>query len=178
MRAVKSLNLCWQLRRSESFGNRGDYVTDFVARSFVILEEGVTLLKDTRRVPGTRDREDDKANLPEPWIQEYFPIWRRHPGQVKGQRGYSLDRPVYPLIGVVSRDGEYLAAFAWPETRSLGQVWHDCLHPRPAIGESYDPASNHTVSHGRLYFLPNSEQQLLEAFQRDFPEWRPPISRR
>jgi hypothetical protein len=150
-------------------------VDDFVARCFVILEDGLTLLKDTRRVPGTRPRQNDKANLPEPWIQEYFPSWRRHPGQVPGQRGYSLDRPVLPVIGCVSRDGEYLAAFAWPETRSLGQVWHHCLHPRPAIGESYDTQTNRTVSRGKLYFMANDEAALRAAFQRDFPDWeRPP----
>jgi len=174
VQAVKALNPCWQLGRSEAFGNRGDYVQDFVARCFVILDRGLTLLKDTRRIPGTRNRPNDRANLPEPWIQEYFPTWRPHPGQIPGQRGYSLDRPVYPLIGCVSRDGKNLAAFAWPETRSLGQVWHDCLHPRPAIGESYDPKANRTISRGRLYFIPNDEKLLLDAFKRDFPGWKRP----
>jgi hypothetical protein len=83
---------------------------------------------------------------------------------------------VYPIIGCTSRDGEYLAAFAWPEARSLGQVWHDCLHPRPSIAESYDPIAGKTVSRGRLYFLPNEERRLLDAFRRDFPDWqRPPV---
>ncbi|MHC4401780.1 MAG: hypothetical protein ACYTG0_19080 [Planctomycetota bacterium] len=174
VKAVASLNPCWQLRRSKSFGGEGHYVEDFVARCFVILQDGLTLLKDTRRVPGTRDRPNDKANLPNPWIQEYFPAWRRHPGQIPGQRGYSPDRPVLPLIGCVSRDGKHLAAFAWPETRSLGQVWHHCLHPRPAIGESYDTEANRIVSRGRLYFLPNDETALRAAFRRDFPDWRRP----
>ena len=101
-------------------------------------------------------------------------MWRHHPGQVEGERGYSPDRPVFPLIGCVSRDGNRLAAFAWPEARSLGQVWHDCLHPRPAIGESYDQRTGRTVSRGKIYFLPNDEGLLLEAFGRDFPEWTGP----
>ena len=174
IRAIKALNPCWQLRNSETFGNRGDYVQDFVARCFVILESGPTRLKDTQRIPGTRGRPNDRADLPEPWIQEYFPTWRPHPGQIPGQRGYSPDRPVYPLIGCLSREDKYLVAFAWPEARSLGQVWHDCLHPRPAIVESYDPETNRTVSRGKLYFLPNDEKQLLDAFKRDFPEWTRP----
>ena len=149
------------------------YVDDFVSRCFVFLEGGLTRLNDTRRVPGTR-RKISKANLPEPWIQEYFPIWRKHPGQIPGRRGYSLDRPVAPIIGCVSRDGRYLAAIAWPEARSLGQVWHDCLHPRPAIGESYDGRRNRIVSRGRIYFLPNDEAALRSAFRRDFPDWRRP----
>ena len=101
-------------------------------------------------------------------------MWRHHPGQVEGERGYSPDRPVFPLIGCVSRDGNRLAAFAWPEARSLGQVWHDCLHPRPAIGESYDQRTGRTVSRGKIYFLPNDEDLLLEAFERDFPGWTRP----
>lgn len=174
VKAVGSLNPCCQFRQSDAFRNRGDYADDFVARCFVILERGLTNLDDTRRIPGTRERENDKANLPKPWIQEYFPIWRKHPGQVPGQRGYSLDRPVYPLIGCTSRDGKYLAAIAWPEARSLGQVWHDCLHPRPAIGESYEAETNRIVSVGRIYFLPIDEAKLLAVFRRDFPDWRRP----
>ena len=181
VKAVNALNPCWQLRRSDAFRwrgrgeGRGDYVEDFVARCFVILEGGLTLLKNTRRVPGTRPRKNDPANYAEPWIQEYVPLWRKHPGQVRGNRGYSLDRPVYPLIGCVSRDGRVLAAIAWPETRRLGQVWHDCLHPRSVIGESYDEGTNRIVSRARLYFMPNDEAVLLAAFKRDFPDWRQPV---
>ena len=174
VKAVGSLNPCCQFHHSDAFRNRADYVDDFVARCFVILERGLTHLDDTRRIPGTRERDADKANLPKPWIQEYFPVWRKHPGQVPGQRGYSLDRPVYPLIGCTSRDGKYLVAIAWPEARSLGQVWHDCLHPRPSIGESYDAQTNRIISSGRIYFLPNDEASLLAAFGRDFPDWKRP----
>ena len=131
-------------------------------------------LESAARIPGTRDRKDDKSNLPQPWIQEYFPIWRKHPGQIPGQRGYSLDRPVLPIIGCISRGGKQMAAIVWPEARSLGQVWHDCLHPRPAIRESYDASANRTISQGRIYFLPNDEAALLAAFKRDFPNWQRP----
>ena len=176
VKAVRSLNPCWQLRRSPAFANRGDYVEDFVARCFVFLESGFTLLRDTKRVPGTCPPSERQANLPKPWIQEYYPIWRKHPGQTPGQRGRSPDRPVYPLVGCVSRDGKHLTAFAWPECQSLGQVWHDCLHPRPAIGESYDAKANRTVSRGRLYFMANDPAALLAAFRRDFPDWRRPLA--
>ena len=174
VQTIDRLNPCWQMRRSESFGNRGHYVEDFVSRCFVILDGGLTFLKDTSRIPGTRKRPDDPANYPEPWIQEYFPVWRNHPGQIDGRRGHSLDRPVYPIIGCVSRDGNHMAAFAWPETESLGQVWHDCLHPRPAIGESYDEKTNTIISLGRLYFIPNDEKLLLDSFRRDYPGWVKP----
>lgn len=171
--SVQSLNPCCQLRASPRFGNEGDYVEDFVARCFVFLERGLTLLKDTKRIPGTRDRKNDKANAPNPWIQEYVPAWRRHPGQVKGQRGFSTDRPVAPIIGTVSRDGNHLVAVAWPETGRLGQVWHSCIHPRPAVGESFD--GTRTRSRARIYLMKNDGAALLARFRKDFPGWtRPP----
>ncbi len=174
--SVGGLNPCWQFEKSSTFSSadREKYVEDFVARCFVILDSGLTLMKDTRRIPGTRERKDDKANLPNPWIQEYIPIWRRHPGQTKGQRGRSPDRPVYPIIGCTSRDGKHLAAIAWPETMSLGQVWHHCVHPRPRIVESYDRESNEIRSRARIYFMENDGEKLIAAFRRDFPHWARP----
>jgi ankyrin repeat protein len=175
VRKVQRLNPCCQFARSAAFRSKGNYVDDFVARCFVFLDAGMTLLKDTKRIPGTRPRTDDKANYPKPWIQEYFPAWRKHPGQIKGQRGYSPDRPVYPIIGAVSRDGKYLAAIAWPETASLGQVWHHCIHPRPVITESFDAKTGETCSRGKIYLMENNEEKLLRQFKEDFPHWqRPP----
>jgi cytohesin len=174
VRKVQRLNPCCQFARSAAFRSEGNYVDDFVARCFVFLDAGMTLLKDTKRIPGTRPRTDDKANYPKPWIQEYFPAWRKHPGQIKGQRGYSPDRPVYPIIGAVSRDGKYLAAIAWPETASLGQVWHHCIHPRPLIAESFDSKTGEIRSCGKIYLMENDEEKLLARFKEDFPHWRSP----
>lgn len=178
VRCVSSLNPCCQFAKSPGFGNRGDYVEDFVARCFVFLEGGLTLLKDTARIPGTRPRENDKANAATPWIQEYYPVWRKHPGQVKGQRGFSTDRPVLPIIGTVSRDGKHLVAVAWPETARLGQVWHSCIHPRPVIGESLDRAKRQIRSRARVYFMENDGPALLARFRADFPDWQRPGSAR
>jgi len=173
VQGVESLNPCWQFVPSLTFGNQGDYVEDFVARCFVFLDRGMTYLKDTRRIPGTRERKNDRDNLPNPWIQEYYPVWRRHPGQTPGARGRSPDRPVYPITGVVSRDKRHMAAMAWPETGSIGQVWHDCLHLRPRIVESYDKETQRTESLGVIYFLLNDPALLLQRFKEDFPDWNP-----
>jgi hypothetical protein len=116
-----------------------------------------------------------QANDPKPWIQEYYPAWRKHPGQIKGQRGYSTDRPVYPIIGATSRDGKYLVAVAWPETMRLGQVWHHCVHPRPVIGESFNKTTGEINSHGKIYMMENDGNKLITSFKKDFPQWqRPP----
>jgi len=177
--APGSINPCWQFKKSPAFGcqDREKYVQDFVARCFVILEDGLTLMKDTKRIPGTR-KDRPRVNQPNPWIQEYVPIWRRHPGQRPGKRGYSTDRPVYPIIGVVSRDGRHLAAIAWPETATLGQVWHDCIHPRPRISESYDKKTNEIRSRGKIYFMENDGKKLIAAFKKDFPKWIRPDLRK
>jgi len=171
---VRNLNPCCQLERSASFKSTGNYVDDFVARCFIYLDKGMTYLSDTKRIPGTIEDKSDKANDPKPWIQEYYPTWRRHPGQIQGQRGYSTDRPVYPVIGAVSRDRKYLVAVAWPETMRLGQVWHHCIHPRPIIGESYDNTKGEINTHGKIYLMANDGEQLLAKFKKDFPEWRRP----
>jgi hypothetical protein len=173
VKRIRNLNPCCQLERSPSFQNQGDYVEDFVSRCFVYLESGMTLLKDTKRIPGTVKGEE-KSNLPKPWIQEYYPAWRKHPGQIQGERGYSTDRPVYPIIGAISRDRKYLAAIAWPEAGRLGQVWHDCVHPRPIIGESFNATTGEIRTHGKIYLMENDGKKLISMFKKDFPEWKRP----
>lgn len=175
VRGVKSLNPCCLFDRAPAFKGTGDYVDDFVARCFVFLDSGLTMLKDTKRIPGNRTKDGPRANGPKPWIQEYYPAWRKLPAAKDDRRPTSTDRPVYPIIGVVSCDGQHLAAIAWPETSKLGQVWHYCFHPRPVIAESFDPATGEIKSHGRIYFLANDPSKLLARFQQDFPNWqRPP----
>ena len=175
VREVRNLNPCCLFDRSPAFRGTGDYVDDFVARCFVFLDSGMTMLKDTKRLSGTRPKDGARANGPKPWIQEYYPAWRKHPGQIEGLRATSTDRPVYPIIGVVSCDGKHLAAVAWPETSRLGQVWHYCFHPRPAIGESFNSKTGEIESHGRVYFMKNDARKLLAGFKADFPNWqRPP----
>ena len=81
VREVRSLNPCCLFDRSPAFRGTGDYVDDFVARCFVFLDSGMTMLKDTKRLPGTRPKDGARANSPKPWIQEYYPAWLKHPGQ-------------------------------------------------------------------------------------------------
>lgn len=73
--APGAINPCWQFKRSPTFGcaDRDDYVTDFVARCFVFLANGLTLMKDTARIPGSRPGRP-LVNQADPWIQEYVPI--------------------------------------------------------------------------------------------------------
>jgi hypothetical protein len=44
------------------------------------------------------------------------------------------------------------------------------LHP--CILTAYDPKTKSTVSRGKLYFLPNDGNALLDRFKEDFPGWK------
>jgi hypothetical protein len=183
-RAINQVNPCFQFRQSPAFGEapdgQGDYVDDFVARCFVFTDHGLTLLKDTQRTPCAMkpsrpgDRFAARANAERPWIQSYSPVWEPRP--LDGREsypGFSRDRITYPIMGVVSRDGRYLAAVAWPETWRMNQLWLCCVHPWPCLlTDDYDPATETRTSRGKLYVLPNDPALLLERFERDFPGWR------
>ena len=175
VKKVRSVNPCWQLRKSEAFGNRGDFYEDFVSRCFIYTVRGFTLMKDTTRFPDTRRPADDKVNV-NPWVQVYLPIWRRHGGQPEAFWGSSTDRPIYSIIGCVSRDGKYLTGFGWPKSSALSQGWHDCLHEGPDFSAFYDAETNRVVSHGKLYFMQNDPDALLEKYLEDFPQPEPSLT--
>ncbi len=81
VRAVGSVNACWQLHDSEGFGNRGEFFDDFVSRCFIYTVRGLTLMGDTTRFPDTRAEKyvtNPERNNP-PWVQVYLPIWHLAP---------------------------------------------------------------------------------------------------
>jgi hypothetical protein len=120
------------------------------------------------------DRFSKRANSDRPWIQSYSPAWDRFPGEGKEHvPGWSSARITYPIMGVISHDGKYLAAVAWPETWRMNQLWLCCVHPWPCLlTADYDPSTRKRVSRGKLYILPNDAGILLERFEKDFPNWR------
>ena len=181
IRAVNQVNPCFQFRESSAFGQARDgeldYVDDFVARCFVFTDKGLTLLKDTQRFPGAMkpseasgDRFSKRANSDRPWIQSYSLAWEKPLGTGENRvPGWSSARLTYPIMGVISHDGKYLAAVAWPETWRMNQLWLSCVHPWPCLlTADYDPATKKRVSRGKLYFLPNDAGMLLERFEKDF----------
>ncbi len=160
VRSVRRVNACWQFRRSNSFGNRGHFVRDFVSRCFIHTDAGFTRLTDTRRHPDTRRLPGHEQNSP-PWVQRYVPAWADHPGQPEASWGNSDDRPTRSLVGVVSRGGQHLAAWGCRRCVGIGQGWHDCLHLLPDLSLDYDPATNRNDSTAILYFMPNDPDALL-----------------
>jgi hypothetical protein len=185
VKKVKFVNLCATYQRSAAFGNTKDkfdesYLTDFVGRAFLFLDRGLTRLVDTERIPSVDPRDNPfsaKGRAPRPWVQEYIPAWRKRADFVNtfyGKRPLSTDRPVYPIIGVISHDQRFMSAIAWPECQRLGQLFISCLHPSPLIEETYDRQTNRCVTRGKIYFMENNPERLLESFRRDFPNWRRP----
>jgi len=172
VRRFRSVNACWQLHASEGFGNRGDFFEDFVSRCFIFTLRGLTPMGETNRFPDTRWERyttTPERNDP-PWVQVYVPVWRRHPGQPEAFWGSSTDRPIYSLIGCVSRDGTWLTAWGWPTCSGLSQGWHDCLHATPDFSGCHDEATNTTTCEGRLYFMANDPEALLARYLADFPQ--------
>lgn len=170
VRSVTSVNGCWQLRRAPGFQSLKDrFVESFVNQCFIYTDRGLTLFKDTKRYPDTRRPADDRTNSP-PWVQQYLPVWRKHPGQPKAFWGISDDRPVCSIIGIVSRDGKHLAAWACRKSNNLSQGWHDCLHLGADMSGDYDQKANRTVSHFKMYFMEFDPQRLLDQYRLDFPD--------
>jgi hypothetical protein len=178
VRSIETVNACWQFTESGSFGwkyrNVGnpspaeDFPADFVARCFVFIDRRRVFLKDTRRFPDTREPSDSRHNSP-PWVQYYIPVWGEHPGQPQAGWGMSDERPDVSLIGIVSRDGKYLAAMGCRHTYKFAQGWHDCLHFFPDLIRDYDAPGRTVNTRVIYYFLENNPQLLLERYFQDFP---------
>ena len=169
VRAIRSVNGCWQLRRAPGFqGEEGRFVESFVNHCFIYTDRGLTFFKDTVRYPDTRRPSEHATNDP-PWVQQYLPVWCKHPGQPEAFWGISDARPIYSLIGIGSRDGEHMAAWGCRKSNKLSQGWHDCLHLGPDLTGDYDPKANRTVSHFKMYFMPFDADALLERYRADFP---------
>jgi hypothetical protein len=128
----------------------------YLARSFVFLDGKLS------RMP-TRN-----------WATEA----RYVPGQVwcpaKVNRNDVNPRPLSKLvpsnglIGCFSADDKWVMASAWEPYQELFQGVIVCLHSDFRIG-GLQPGETKKI-HGRLYLMPNSQQRLLQAYQRDFPE--------
>ena len=92
-----------------------------------------------------------------------------HPGDIWAF-GASGDRPLYGLVGVTSRDGEWLSAIGCSHAKNVGQGWHDCIHHVPKMQMYLDDRNARIVHRTMLYVMSNDKRRLLEHFRRDFPD--------
>jgi formylglycine-generating enzyme required for sulfatase activity len=73
----------------------------------------------------------------------------------------------YPLIFLVSRDGQFTIAQAYARGEAVASNAHySCLHTRP-VWENI-PAGGEQAVRGKLYFVRGGPEELLERWRRDF----------
>ena len=160
-------NLCWQLKRAPTFASVPEPYPEFVKRCFIFTDAGLTFLHQTERLKIPHLPAEDPKNNPV-WVQMYLPVWeplRRAPSTAWAD--YSRDRYIYPVIGAISRDGQYLAAIANDMPKALCQAWHDCMHNNPAWLP--DEERREPIWRLKIYAMENNPDKLLECMGRDFP---------
>jgi len=168
---VLTPNLCWQVRRAPGFCSAPDPFPEFVKRCFIFTERGLTFLDQTTRRPIPCRTADDPYNYP-PWVQMYVGTWQDVPTVTpEFWADYSPDRYTTQVIGVVSRDGQYLAAMANDSAPLMCQAWHDCLHNNPLWLPAGAPPEERAWRL-RVYAMANDPQALLDRVAEDFPQAR------
>lgn len=161
-------NLCWQVRHAAGFASRPDPYPEFVKRCFIFTLQGRTFLdQTTRRLIPCRPPEDEYNNPP--WVQMYVGTWQEIPQATPTSwSDTSPDRYTTPIIGVVSRDGKYLAALGNGSASLMCQAWHDCLHNNPPWVPADAPVADRRWRL-KVYVMDNDPEKLLERVVEDFP---------
>lgn len=131
-------------------GNQSNYI----ARSFIFTERGLTMMDRTTR------REEAVYRGGQVYVPKGIHLDNVNP------RPISPDQPVNGLIGCVSADEQWLLATAWDRTHELFQGVYVCLHADPHVG-GLKAGETKTVR-GKLYLLKNEPKELLRRYERDF----------
>ncbi len=108
--------------------------------------------------------QDDPRNNP-PLAQSYFGVWQNVPKVTY----CSPTRYVYPVMGVISTDGEYLVAVASDSPGFMLQAWIDCVHDYARFLPPHVPLAERTWRR-KFYAMENDPDALLARVARDFPE--------
>lgn len=165
-------NLCWQLRRADTFQSKPEPYPEFIRRCFIFTEKGLTFLDQTTRLKIPVRPAEHQYNNP-PWVQMYVGAWQDVPKVgTNSWADYSPDRYVTRVIGTVSRDRRYLAALANDSASTMCQAWHDCLHNNP-LWQPADAPADKRVWRVKVYALENDADALLARVNRDFPNAAP-----
>ena len=174
-------NICYQVIRSPKFQSAPantprcspdpkvakNYWDNYVSRSFIFTDEGMTFLSDTKRTDTSKDHnfpEDDPRNLP-PAVQRYYGVWQSVP---KGQGTSSLTRYTLPAIGAVSSDKNNLIAGASGNLNCISQAWLDCFHLYAKWAPTDKPSLERTWKI-KIYGMENDADALTKCISADFP---------
>ncbi len=127
---------------------------NYIARSFIFTEAGLTTLDKTRRT------EEGVYRGGQVYVPAGINLDDVNP------RPISPDRPVNGLIGCLSEDDQFLLAMAWNDTQELFQGVIVCLHNDPRIGGL--KAGESKQLRGKIYVMRNDPKALLNRYRRDF----------
>lgn len=129
---------------------------DYLPKCFLFLGGGLTRLpvqpwaKEARYTPG------------QVWCPAHVPRTDVNP------RPLSSLVPDHGLIGCFSADDRWIFATAWQPYQELFQGIARCLHSDFRIG-GLKPGERKEIR-GRVYLVPNDPAELLQRYERDFPE--------
>jgi hypothetical protein len=128
--------------------------SNYIRRSFIFTQAGLTTLDKTRRA------EEALYRGGQVYVPAAIDLEDVNP------RPISPDQPVNGLIGCFSQDDEHLLAMAWDQTQELFQGVIVCLHNDPRVGGL--KAGETKRLRGKVYFLKNDPAELLKRYRRDF----------
>jgi hypothetical protein len=109
------------------------------------------------------------------WHWQWYVVRGYRPCRLMGERphpknafGLSRDEPELGLAAVVSEDGRMVIGQVFDRVQYFVQnVVRACIHPAAHLGDI--PPSREATSHGKIYFLAGTLQDLLARYRRDFP---------
>lgn len=128
--------------------------SNYIGKSFIFTERGLTTLDRTRRTEDALYRGG----------QVYLP--KGINPEDANPRPLCEDAPTNGLIGCFSADGKYLLATAFDTTHELFEGVYVCLHSDPHVGGL--KAGETRRIHGKIYFLKNDVPALVNRYERDF----------
>jgi hypothetical protein len=132
--------------------------SNYIAKSFIFTERGLTTLGQTKRTEDALYRGGQVYVMPDISTNDANP------------RPLCLDRPANGLIGCFSADGKQLLATASDVTHELFEGVYVCLHSDPHIGGL--KARETKTIRAKLYVLTNDVPALLRRYEKDFPAAR------
>jgi len=139
--------------RVDRFTNRNQ--DDYISRCFIFSSTGLTTLDKTRRT------EEGLYRGGQTYIPPGINLADVNP------RPISVDQPANGLIGCFSDDDKYIMATAWDHYQELFQGVFVCIHSDPRVGGL--KAGEVKKRRGKIYFVKNEPEKLLQRYQRDFP---------
>ena len=132
--------------------------SNYISRSFIFTQRGLTSLDKTRR------REEALYRGGQVYVPHGVNLADVNP------RPINLDPPTNGLIGCFSANGKHLLATASDSTQELFEGVYVCLHSDPRVGGL--PAGETKKVRAKLYLLDNDVGELMKRYRRDFSQPR------